>query len=357
MRKLATIEKIVAIAPIPDADAIEVATVRGWKVVVKKGEFQVGDLCVYCEVDSWIPNEIAPFLSKGQEPREYDGVKGERLRTVKLRGQISQGLILPVEKSVPEKGIMNAVRYYDAEWGNYHHQVVLEGDNVTELLGIKKYEPPVPACLAGLIAGPWPSAIPKTDQERIQNLVAELEVWKARDLHFEVTEKIDGSSSTFLLTDENELLVCSRNLNLKEDETNSFWKIAHANDMRETMIRDGLQGCAVQGELAGEGVQGNKYKLKGQEFFVYDMYSVREGYAPMRLRHVAAFDMGLEHVPVIDINFSIQGHTVESLLKYAEGKSQLNPSTEREGLVFKCIEDPSISFKAISNLFLLKNKE
>jgi RNA ligase (TIGR02306 family) len=95
MRKLASIRKIADIRPIPDADAIEVAVVDGWKVVVKKGEYSVGDLAVYLEIDAWVPHALAPFLSKGQEPREYNGVKGERLRTVKLRGQVSQGLLLP----------------------------------------------------------------------------------------------------------------------------------------------------------------------------------------------------------------------------------------------------------------------
>lgn len=98
MRKMATIRVIDAINPIPDADAIEVATVGGWKVVVKRGEFTVGDLAVYCEIDSWIPTELAPFLSKGKEPRVYEGIKGERLRTVSLRKTVSQGLLLPLKK-------------------------------------------------------------------------------------------------------------------------------------------------------------------------------------------------------------------------------------------------------------------
>jgi RNA ligase (TIGR02306 family) len=97
MRKLATIRRIADIQPIEGADAIEVATVDGWKVVIKKNEFKVGDLAVYLEIDSWIPHELAPFLSKGQEPREYNGVKGERLRTIKLRGTTSQGLLLKIE--------------------------------------------------------------------------------------------------------------------------------------------------------------------------------------------------------------------------------------------------------------------
>ena len=97
MRKLATIRKIDEIRPIPDADAIECAVVGGWTVVVKRGEFQVNDWAIYCEIDSWIPHTVAPFLSKGQEPREFEGVKGERLRTVKLRGTTSQGLLLKIE--------------------------------------------------------------------------------------------------------------------------------------------------------------------------------------------------------------------------------------------------------------------
>jgi RNA ligase (TIGR02306 family) len=98
MRKMATIRKIDDIRPIEGADAIECAVVGGWQVVVKKGEYNVGDLAVYLEIDSFVPHELAPFLSKGQEPREFNGVKGERLRTVKLRGVTSQGLLLPLKR-------------------------------------------------------------------------------------------------------------------------------------------------------------------------------------------------------------------------------------------------------------------
>ena len=115
-RKLATVRCIDSIDPIPGADAIEVATVGGWKTVVaKKDGFKAGDLAIYCEVDSWIPTELAPFLSKGNEPREYNGVKGERLRTIKLRGTLSQGLILPMTGQNP---------------------LLREGDDLTEFLGI-----------------------------------------------------------------------------------------------------------------------------------------------------------------------------------------------------------------------------
>lgn len=101
MRKMASIEIISDIVPHSNADAIELAIIKGWQVVVKKGEFHRGDMVLYFEIDSWIPTELAPFLSKGHEPRVYKGVRGERLRTVKLRQEISQGLILPL--SVLEK--------------------------------------------------------------------------------------------------------------------------------------------------------------------------------------------------------------------------------------------------------------
>jgi RNA ligase (TIGR02306 family) len=152
MRKLATIRTIDEVRPIPDADAIECAVVGGWTVVIKKDEFKVGDVAVYCEIDSWIPTELAPFLSKGQEPRVFDGIRGERLRTVKLRGQLSQGLLL---------NYWNFPKVVDA-----FHTTRLASDepfDVTELLGIVKYDPPVPAHLAGEVRGLFPTFIPKTD--------------------------------------------------------------------------------------------------------------------------------------------------------------------------------------------------
>ena len=149
-RKLATVRSIDEIRPIKGADLIELAVVGGWHSVVKKGEFGVGDEIIYCEIDSWIPQTIAPFLCKGEEVREYEGVKGERLRTVKLRGQLSQGLILPI--SVIDQASLG--------------RCLSVGEDVSEILGIIKYEPPIPAQLAGDVVGLFPSFIFKTDEER-----------------------------------------------------------------------------------------------------------------------------------------------------------------------------------------------
>lgn len=96
-RKMATVQQIVSISPIEGADAIEVARVLNWDIVVKKGEFAVGDFAVYFEIDSWIPTALAPFLTKpGHFPKSYNGVEGEKLRTIRLRGALSQGLLLPL---------------------------------------------------------------------------------------------------------------------------------------------------------------------------------------------------------------------------------------------------------------------
>jgi RNA ligase (TIGR02306 family) len=246
MRKLATVRKIIDILPIPGADAIECAQVDGWKVVVKKDEFQVGQLATYFEIDSWIPEPVAPFLCK--DKREFNGVQGARLRTIRLRGQISQGLLLPAAN--------------DAN----------EGDDVTDALGIQKYEAPIPAQLSGMVRGNFPSYIPKTDQERIQNLTNELREWAAEDCFWEVTEKLDGSSMTAYLY-QGEFGVCSRNLDLKESESNSFWRVARERDM-ENLLRALGRNLALQGELIGEGIQKNRYAIKGQQFYLFDIYDI-----------------------------------------------------------------------------------
>lgn len=333
-RKMATIRKIDEIRPIEGADAIEAAVVGGWVVVIKKGEFKVGDLAVYCEIDSWIPNELAPFLSKGQEPREFNGVKGERLRTVKLRGQISQGLLLPGNLTF---------------WRD-------EGTDVSESLGIQKWEAPIPAQLAGDVEGPFPSVIPKTDQERIQNLTEQLREWQGNtDFTWEITEKLDGSSMTVFVNDDTEG-VCSRNWNLKETEGNTLWRVARRNDLL-TKIRNTNRNLALQGELIGEGIQGNTYKVTGQEFFVFDIYDIDRGdYMTPFERRVFCDTHGIKHVPVLAKEMVIQ-EWVTGLLAMADGQSVLNPKAAREGLVFKCNTFGGPSFKAISNKWLLKNGE
>ncbi len=340
IRKLASIRLIDAIGPIQGADAIECATVGGWKVVIKKGEYQVGDLAIYAEIDSWIPHELAPFLSKGTEPREYNGVKGERLRTIKLRGQVSQGMLLP----------MKHLTNYGAD--------LCEGSDVSEQLRIQKYEPPVPAQLAGEVIGMFPSFIPKTDQERIQNLSAEIFKWTNDQRTFEVTEKLDGSSMT-VYVNNGVHGVCSRNLDLKQSQSNTFWKVCIESNVHQAIVNTG-RNLAIQGELIGEGIQRNRYKLAGHAFYVFDVYDIDNGvYLTPGERRQFCKIAGLNHVPVLVGcgDKDLGEGSVDHILQWAEGKSVVCPTTEREGIVFKCNQDPLISFKAISNRFLMKNDE
>lgn len=337
-RQLATIRKIAAIEPIEGADAIEVAVIDGWKVVVKKGEYTVGQLACYVEIDAWVPTELAPFLSKGKEPREYEGVKGERLRTVKLRGQISQGLLLPLPSMYASQD------FFDK----------LEGYDLTESLGIKKWERPMNAQLAGMARGNFPALVPKTDQARIQNLTRNFE--KLQEDTWSITEKLDGSSCTFYLDLFGEFHVCSRNLDLKQTEGNTFWQLALQLDIEGIMRRNSLSGMAIQGEMIGEGIQGNQYKTK-LDFYVYDMYNTSTGeyILPIQLES-ACKRLGLKHVPILVSATDIKQQTIQSIIDFAEGKSQVNGS-EREGVVFKSNTIHDSSFKAISNKWLLKNGE
>ena len=336
MRKMATVRKIDDIRPIEGADAIECAVIGGWTVVIKKGEFKVGDLAVYCEIDSWIPHDLAPFLSKASEPREYNGVKGERLRTVKLRGQLSQGLLLSRYVALDKIG------------------EILVGQDVSEILGIQKYEAPVPAQLAGEVHGVFPGFIPKTDQERIQNLTAELEEWKTEKLSWEVTEKMDGSSMTVYVMGD-EYGVCSRNLNLKENANNSLWRVQNQNNLLEK-IRSTGRNLAFQGEIVGEGIQKNRYKIRGQDFYMFDIYDIDNGkyLNPVERRNLAE-TLGIKHVPVLKSDEVLEVCNVSHILLWAEGVATMG-GMEREGVVFKCNER-EVSFKAISNKFLLKGGE
>lgn len=353
-RKLATIRTIEEIKPIEGADAIEAARVDGWWVVIKKGEYAVGATVIYLEIDSWVPQELAPFLVKGAIPREYNGVKGERLRTVKLRGQISQGLILPLYNYEPTSAAMQAyhsTRPYDPDESHF---------DVTEVLGIQKWEPEVAASMRGTIRGNFPSWLRKTDQERIQNCYKD--VSKKFDSYWIGEEKLDGSSMTVGAMGD-EVHVCSRNLSIKLDDTeNTFVKTAMSTNVISALRSYG-KNIALSGELIGPGIQGNKYALTTHQWHIFDVYDVDAAryMTPFERERVltdlmTTHGLNVKKVPYVT-GGSLNGMTVDDLLKHAEGVSALNPKTQREGIVWKCLDDGDLSFKAISNAWLIKNKE
>lgn len=364
-RKLATIRKIKEIRPIEGADAIELAIVDGWQVVVAKNVgHKVGDKVVYCEIDSFLPiREEFEFLRKSSFKKMGDQ-EGFRLRTIRLRGQISQGLILPY-------GIIPIAQFATA-WD------LPEGMDVSEMLKIVKYDPPIPAQLAGKVKGGFPGFLRKTDEERCQNLSSVYQDWRTNpNLSFYTTEKLDGSSFTCYLRD-GQFGVCSRNLELAEPEPfvpglvmcedgierprqeNTFWKVVREMGIREKLekaCQELGRNLCIQGEIIGEGIQGNPYKIKGQTLRLYNIFDIdaQEYFGLPMFLATAEHSLGIPTVPVLEMNFQLPD-TIEDLLAYAEEKSTLNQGTEREGVVIRS-HDRSISFKAISNKFLLGSKE
>jgi len=332
-RKLASIQIVKEIKPIVDADSIEIVRINNWDVVSKKGEYKVGDFCIYCEIDSFLPiKEEFEFLRKTSYKKLPDGTEGFRLKTIRLRGQLSQGLLLPIH--VLPLG-----------------ELVSEGMDVTEMLGIVKYEPPIPAELNGKVKGLFPSFIRKTDEERIQNLSKEYDEFKSNGNNFYVTEKLDGTSATFYFKD-GEFGICSRNLELLENESNTYWKVARELNLEEKLKSLGKNIC-IQGELLGPGVNGNIYKLNKHTLRIFNIYDIdlcKHYTLDVFINTIQ--NLKLQEIPILDSNFDLP-KTIDELLFIADGKSKLNGNIDREGLVIRSV-DRKISFKVISNKFLLK---
>ena len=330
MRNLASIQIIKNIENIENSDTLAVATINGWKVVVKRDEYKINDLIIYCEIDSWIPHEIAPFLSKDRKvPREYNGIAGERLKTIRLRGQISQGLILSTS-------ILNI-------------DFKLE-DDVTEILNIQKWEPPVDLKMSGESRGNFPSQISKTDEIRVQNFK---DYFKLLNQKYYVHEKLEGSSITIYKID-GEFGVCSRNMNLKETDENKYWYATKKLNLIEK-LKD-YDNIALQGELLGPGIQGNIYGLSDYEIYFFNIYNIQTG---EYFSELASFEflnlLELKKVPLIAENFELPKN-IDTLIQLSDGESRLNSKVSREGLVYRNADSERISFKVISNNYLLKQK-
>lgn len=348
MRKLASIRIIEKLESIKDADNIELATIGAWKVVVAKNiKYNVGDKVVYCEIDSYLPIEPEfEFLRKTSYKKMIDGTEGFRLKTIRLRGQISQGLVIPLKDAIDIMKRRN---------DNFSLDMLEKQKDISSLLGITKWEPQIPMVLAGKAKSYFPLFIQKTDEERIQNLTDFYKKWiEESDNHqFYTTEKLDGSSVTFYVKDD-EFGVCSRNIDLKETDDNTYWKVARELKIEEK-LRSLNRNIAIQGELIGENIQKNRYNIKGHTVRFFNVFDIdnfkRVDY--YELKNIIDL-LELETVPM-----SLPGQklpeTVDELLTNAEGKSYLNPKTEREGLVIRSL-DNKISFKVISNKFLFKNE-
>jgi len=378
MRKLASIQKITNIIEIINpktglpADAIEAVQILGWTCVARKGAYKVDDLVVYFEIDSIIPDEILKsqnLWDKEKNKGMLGRSSGNVLRTKKLLGVVSQGLVAPLDI------LPDAVR------------PVSEDDDVTSALGITKYEQyveeefepgqkrkegikrrlikrfkPQIIWLSKYIpwfkqfigsGGPFPSFIQKTDQTRVQNLTKN---WHdLREETYEITEKMEGTSSTYFYKD-GDFGMCSRNLRKPNNDTTHFGKIEKKYGIFDKLIKY-KKNIAIQGEICGPGIQGNYYNLPEFVLFIFDVYLIDEGRkAKPNERYKILMDLGLNTIqaPFVSLQ-NCKGQTIQNILDMAICKSLVNPKVDAEGLVFKSVEGFQ-SFKAINNNYLLKEK-
>jgi RNA ligase (TIGR02306 family) len=351
-RKLASIQKITEIRPIEGSDFIEAATINSWQVVVAKNVgHKVGDLVVYFEIDSYLPVEPEfEFLRKTSYKKMGEDKEGFCLRTMVLRKTISQGLILPLAEAI------NIIKRRN---GEAYYEMLREGQDVTELLGVIKWDPPLPDELLGKAKGYFPGFLKKTDEERIQNLTSDYERWKgAEGVSFYLTEKLNGESISFYVKNS-EYGICTRRVELLEPESRSteglFWKVSREMQIREKLLGTGRNLC-LQGELIGEGISKNPYKIEGHTVRFFNAFDI-DRYERLDFKEFVTLisEMGLETVPILETDSTLP-ENIKALLFQAEGKSVLNPSADREGIVIRSM-DGKISFKAISNKFLLEEKE
>jgi hypothetical protein len=364
MRKLASIKTISELHPIEGKDRIELAIVDGWQIIVKKGEYQVGDKTVFIEIDSLLPEKPEfEFLRKNKF----------RIKTMKLSGVLSQGICFPLS-------ILPQNREYNLE------------DDVTDIIGIKKYEPNAdnkdveePKEINKKFQHPifkllfrylifrklllpkkqnkgFPEFISKTDETRIQNMPF---ILKNKDIKYIAREKVDGQSGTFFLRRMNkkwfwqkenfDFGVCSRNLRLWKEDNSSYWTVAKKYNIKSILmdlIKDN-DFVAIQGECVAPNIQGNKYKVKEPDLYVFNLI-YPDGKIPCLEAEEILAKYNIKWCPLIAKDF-ILPDTVNELLDFATGASKLH-NTLREGIVLRNYEK-NISFKAVSPEFLLKYDE
>ena len=348
MRTLCTIDTIRNIRPIPNADSIEVGSVRGWDVVVRKGEFSDGETVLYIEPDAALPvdNPVFSFL-KQRGTIEVDGRDFHVLRTARLRGQVSQGLVLPAT-AIPE-----AVAA---------HQL---GESLDKALEVFLYEKPIKVPTGGYAIGPWPfSWLKKTDSERVQNIPDwwfEKESNDGMDYDWYASEKIDGMSTTYV-RDGNKLRICSRNLELRSDDPDML-QLRVANDINLIDVMRDHKLTAVQGEVFGEGIQSNRLAIKGQRLRLFDAWRYDEGHVTNMFYALHMSEL-LRNVSVPFFPLARIPRSAAEAIEMVDGmKSSINPDKQAEGLVwhhdygrtFDQLGNRS-TFKAINPAYLIKHK-
>ena len=345
MRKLASIQRVWKIEPIEGADRIELAHVLGWQCVVNKGQFQPMDTAVYFEIDSFLPiRDVFEFMRSLSYKKTDIMGEGFRLRTMRFRAQISQGLLLPVSQfpEIPKNADV--------------------GDDVTELLGVRKWEIEARATTGGNVIGTLPYDIPHTDETRVQEEPELIQAFAG--LEYYISTKMDGSSHSIGI-DENGFHVTGHNYEYKDDGSSSFYKLVKAREyqakMEDYMKALGMTTLTVQGELCAPGIQQNRLRLTKPEWYVF---TIRENGKRVGLKRMLQICEALDITPVpieeVGTDLPSKYPTVEALLSRADG--EYPNGGKKEGLVIRPTEpvfcpliSASLSVKVVSNKYLLKN--
>ena len=345
MRKLASIQRVWKIESIEGADRIELAHVLGWQCVVNKGQFQPMDIAVYFEIDSFLPiRDVFEFMRSSSYKKTDIMGEGFRLRTMRFRGQISQGLLLPVSQfpEIPK----------DAD----------VGDDVTELLGVRKWEIEERATTGGTVIGTLPYDIPHTDETRVQEEPELIQAFTG--LEYYISTKMDGSSHSIGI-DENGFHVTGHNYEYKDDGSSSFYKLVKAREyqanMSDYMKELDMKTLPNQGELCAPGIQQNRLRLAKPEWYVF---TIRENGKRVGLKRMLQICEALDITPVpieeVGTDLPSKYPTVEALLSRADG--EYPNGGKKEGIVIRPTEpvfcpliSASLSMKVVSNKYLLKN--
>lgn len=346
MRKLASIQRVHHIEPIDGADRIELAHVLGWQCVVNKDTFKPMDLGVYFEIDAFLP--VRPefeFLRASSYKKTDIMGEGFRLRTMKFKGQISQGLVLPLSvfPELPKN--------------------IAEGSDVTELLGVRKWEIEERATTGGNIMGTLPYDIPHTDETRVQAMPELISDFAG--LEYYVSTKMDGSSHS-IGVDEEGFHVTGHNYEYKDDGSSAFYNFVNARGYRDKIEafakENNLRTLTIQGEFCAPGIQKNRLRLTRPEWYVFTIRVNGNRVGLDNLLHICEV-LGLEHVPIEETGYDLPTHypTVEALLERADG--EYPNGGKKEGIVVRPVEPVyndriggSLSMKVVSNKYLLKNE-
>lgn len=375
-RKLARVVLLDDVITHPNADALELAIVGGWQCVVKKGEFKKGDAAIYIEVDAAVPLDSGHFaFLEGRNNVTLDGKRYARIKSIKLRKELSQGLVIPCDTLMGSRML---------------------DEDVTDKLGIVKYEKPeerernaMGGPKSGASALGFPKFIPKTDQNRVQNIAHMYNKAHEEGELFEKTYKLDGSSLTVWIHD-GKVGVASRNVGFRmEDEKKGFFRtlkdyVAHVKQrgirnakwepvikkddnaftqmaeesgavsaLREFHERTG-RSIAFQGEMVGPSIQKNFEGVDKNTYYIYDVFDIdAQCYELPAVRQALVAEYGLLHVPVAWNEQPLLATLAEAIAD-ADGPSGLQ-GRYREGFVYKSTTR-DFSFKVISNSYLLKEE-